>query len=129
MWLRNGRRIKGCYSIKAKKGGTLREAGLADSREGEEPVIQEVENPDALGVQAEQEFAASSTFECNVCRLAVELVIGFGCGAGAAVVAAAACGPGALACAFIVASVQAAICELMFYPVSRRAVCAGLGYC
>jgi hypothetical protein len=61
--------------------------------------------------------------------LAVELVIGFGCGAGAALIASAAWGPGALACAFIVAAFQAAICELLFYPVSREAVCAGLGYC
>jgi hypothetical protein len=132
MWSRKGRRIKGCYVIN-RRDGEAEEAGVADSLEAQEPVIQEVENPEQIGLQMkrslEESELSTTSFECNVCQLAVELVIGFGCGAGAALIASAACGPGALACAFIVAAVQAAICELLFYPVSREAVCAGLGYC
>jgi hypothetical protein len=131
MWSRRGTIIKGCYVI-CEKEGEPQEAGSAESLSGQEPVIQEVDNPETLRVQMKEASGSGVTttsFECNVCQLAVELVIGFGCGAGAALIASAACGPGALLCAFIVASVQAAICELLFFPVSREAVCRGLGYC
>lgn len=136
-WKKIGRKITGCFSI-VDRGGRAKEAGELDGIVGGEVSdVRMVENPEELRARMAEEIrssggdvsAAASSVTCNLCGLAVDQVIIFGCGTTAAIVAAATCGPGAILCSFITFAVQGAICGLLFYPVDRTQVCVGLGYC